>query len=89
MQLPAVHPILEARDAAGGAAEAPTPRPAVVAVDLVKTYGSGEAAVTALGGVSASFTAGRFSAIMGRPARASRRSYTASPGWTRSIRARC
>ena len=50
MQLPAVHPILEARDAAGGAAEAPTPRPAVVAVDLVKTYGSGEAAVTALGG---------------------------------------
>jgi putative ABC transport system ATP-binding protein len=37
----------------------------VVAVDLVKTYGSGEAAVTALGGVSASFTAGRFSAIMG------------------------
>ena len=65
MQLPAVHPILEARDAAGGAAEAPTPRPAVVAVDLVKTYGSGEAAVTALGGVSASFTAGRFSAIMG------------------------
>ena len=65
MQLPAVHPILEARDAAGGAAEAPTPRPAVVAVDLVKTYGSGETAVTALGGVSASFTAGRFSAIMG------------------------
>ena len=65
MQLPAVHPILEARDAAGGAAEAPTPRPAVVAVDLVKTYGRGEAAVTALGGVSASFTAGRFSAIMG------------------------
>ena len=62
---PAVHPILEAGDAAGGAAEAPTPRPAVVAVDLVKTYGSGEAAVTALGGVSASFTAGRFSAIMG------------------------
>jgi putative ABC transport system ATP-binding protein len=61
MQLPAVHPIIEARDAA----EAPTPRPAVVAVDLVKTYGSGEAAVTALGGVSASFTAGRFSAIMG------------------------
>ena len=52
MQLPAVHPILEARDAAGGAAEAPTPRPAVVAVDLVKTYGSGEAAVTALGSVS-------------------------------------
>ena len=65
MQLPAVHPILEARDAAGGVAEAPTPQPAVVAVDLVKTYGSGEAAVTALGGVSASFTAGRFSAIMG------------------------
>jgi len=61
MQLPAAHPILEARDAVG----APTPRPAVVAVDLVKTYGSGEAAVTALGGVSASFTAGRFSAIMG------------------------
>ena len=61
MQLPAVHPILEVREAA----EAQTPRPAVVAVDLVKTYGSGEAAVTALGGVSASFTAGRFSAIMG------------------------
>jgi ABC-type lipoprotein export system ATPase subunit len=61
MQLPAIHPILEA----GDAAEAPTPRPAVVAVDLVKTYGSGEAAVTALGGVSASFRPGRFSAIMG------------------------
>jgi putative ABC transport system ATP-binding protein len=61
MHLPAVHPILEAREAA----EAPTPRPVVVAVDLIKTYGSGEAAVTALGGVSASFTAGRFSAIMG------------------------
>jgi hypothetical protein len=43
VQLPAVHPTLEARDAA----EAPTPQPAVVAVDLVKTYGSGEAAVTA------------------------------------------
>jgi putative ABC transport system ATP-binding protein len=63
MHLPPVHPVLEAHEAVG--ATAPTPAPAVVAVDLVKTYGGGPAAVTALDGVSATFAAGRFSAIMG------------------------
>jgi putative ABC transport system ATP-binding protein len=65
MRLPDVHPILEACGAVGAATEPPAAQPAVVAVDLVKTYGAGEAAVTALDGVSVSFTTGRFSAIMG------------------------
>jgi putative ABC transport system ATP-binding protein len=47
----------------------PTPRPevhaAVRAVDVRKTYGSGEAAVHALDGVSVDFTAGEFTAVMG------------------------
>jgi putative ABC transport system ATP-binding protein len=38
---------------------------AVRVSDAVKTYGSGEAAVTALRGVSADFSAGAFTAIMG------------------------
>ena len=39
--------------------------PAVSAVDLVKVYGSGPAAVRALDGVTVSFAAGGFTAIMG------------------------
>ena len=35
------------------------------AVDVWKSYGTGEAAVTALGGVSVEFERGRFTAIMG------------------------
>jgi putative ABC transport system ATP-binding protein len=38
---------------------------AVRVSDAVKTYGEGQAAVTALRGVSAEFVAGRFTAIMG------------------------
>jgi putative ABC transport system ATP-binding protein len=40
-------------------------RAAVAVTDLVKVYGSGETAVRALDGVSVSFAAGRFTAIMG------------------------
>ena len=39
--------------------------PAAEAIDLRKVYGSGQTAVTALGGVSATFPAGEFTAIMG------------------------
>jgi len=39
--------------------------PVAEAVDLVKTYGTGEATVTALDGVSVSFARGRLTAIMG------------------------
>ncbi|BAL87838.1 putative ABC transporter ATP-binding protein [Actinoplanes missouriensis 431] len=38
---------------------------AVTATDLVKVYGTGRGAVRALDGVSATFTRGRFTAIMG------------------------
>ena len=38
---------------------------AVAAADLVKVYGSGNTAVYALGGVTATFTTARFTAIMG------------------------
>jgi putative ABC transport system ATP-binding protein len=38
---------------------------AVTATDLVKVYGTGSGAVRALDGVSATFTRGRFTAIMG------------------------
>jgi putative ABC transport system ATP-binding protein len=41
------------------------PRPAVVARDVVKVFGSGDARVRALDGVSVTFGAGRFTAIMG------------------------
>ncbi|WP_030440248.1 ABC transporter ATP-binding protein [Actinoplanes subtropicus] len=40
-------------------------RAAVAVTDLVKVYGSGETSVRALDGVSVSFAAGRFTAIMG------------------------
>ena len=42
-----------------------TRAPAVRVVDLVKVYGTGEAAIRALDGVTVDFEAGRFSAIMG------------------------
>src|SRR5262245_57932725 len=40
-------------------------RPAVTVTDVVKVYGGGETAVRALDGVSVTFPAGRFTAIMG------------------------
>src|SRR5882724_3283671 len=39
--------------------------PAARAVDLHKTYGSGQAAVHALAGVNVTFERGRFTAVMG------------------------
>jgi putative ABC transport system ATP-binding protein len=42
-----------------------TSRPAVAVSDLVKVYGAGDTAVRALDGVSVTFGAGRFTAIMG------------------------
>ena len=42
-----------------------TPSPAARAVELTKTYGTGDAAVTALAGVSVGFGRGRFTAVMG------------------------
>jgi putative ABC transport system ATP-binding protein len=41
------------------------PEPIAVATDLAKTYGSGDAAVQALAGVSVGFASGSFTAIMG------------------------
>jgi putative ABC transport system ATP-binding protein len=40
-------------------------RTAALAVDLVKTYGKGDAVVTALAGVDVEFESGRFTAVMG------------------------
>ncbi len=45
--------------------ETTTARAAVRTVDVHKTYGSGEAAVHALAGVSVDFAAGEFTAVMG------------------------
>ena len=42
-----------------------TCKPAAHAIDLVKTYGSGETLVRALAGVTVEFAAGEFTAIMG------------------------
>jgi putative ABC transport system ATP-binding protein len=42
-----------------------TPSPAARAVELTKTYGTGETAVTALAGVTVGFDRGRFTAVMG------------------------
>ncbi len=47
--------------------------PIASANQLSKFYGTGEAEVRALDGVDVAFSAGSFTAIMGRPARASRR----------------
>ena len=46
-------------------APVPARPPAARAVDLHKTYGEGDAAVEALGGVSVDLVAGEFTAIMG------------------------
>ncbi|GAA1081360.1 ABC transporter ATP-binding protein [Nocardiopsis metallicus] len=50
-----------------GRAGAPTPLPGTTlqAVDLVKRYGEGEAAVTAVAGVSLGFAPGEFTAVTG------------------------
>jgi putative ABC transport system ATP-binding protein len=50
--------------ASSGAPAASTP-PAARAVDLVKTYGKGDAAVHALAGVNVEFGHGQFTAVMG------------------------
>jgi putative ABC transport system ATP-binding protein len=42
-----------------------TPSPAARAVELTKTYGTGETAVAALAGVTVGFDRGRFTAVMG------------------------
>jgi putative ABC transport system ATP-binding protein len=49
----------------GPGAGAPPTRPAVVATEVTKVYGSGDAAVRALRGVSVTFAKGAFTAIMG------------------------
>jgi len=46
-------------------APAPAEVPAASAIDLVKTYGQGDAAVRALDGVNVQFESGRFTAVMG------------------------
>jgi len=46
-------------------AERQSTRVAARAVDAVKVYGRGDAAVRALDGISAEFPAGQFTAIMG------------------------
>ena len=45
--------------------DAATSHPAARAVDLVKTYGKGDAVVHALAGVNVEFESGRFTAVMG------------------------
>jgi putative ABC transport system ATP-binding protein len=46
-------------------ADAATSHPAARAVDLVKTYGKGDAVVHALAGINVEFESGRFTAVMG------------------------
>ncbi|WP_017582056.1 ABC transporter ATP-binding protein [Nocardiopsis valliformis] len=46
-------------------APTPPPGPTLQAVDLVKRYGEGETAVTAVAGVSLGFAQGEFTAVMG------------------------
>jgi putative ABC transport system ATP-binding protein len=43
----------------------PAPLPAARAIDLVKTYGKGDAVVHALDGITVEFESGRFTAVMG------------------------
>ena len=43
----------------------PPPTPAARAIDLVKTYGKGDAVVHALNGICIEFERGRFTAVMG------------------------
>ena len=60
---------LSAAIVSGGATETLAAR----AVQVTKVYGQGQTAVWALDNVSVVFPAGRFTAIMAPPARASRR----------------
>ncbi|WP_372510476.1 hypothetical protein [Actinomadura madurae] len=53
-----------------------------VARDVVKSYGTGDGAVTALRGVSAAFPGAGSPRSWGRPGPGSRRSCTAWPGST-------
>ena len=48
-----------------------TPRIAARAIDVMKTYGSGDAAVRALDGASVTIPAGQFSGVMGPGTRSS------------------
>jgi putative ABC transport system ATP-binding protein len=50
---------------ADGTQEAGEPPPAARAIDLVKTYGVGDAAVRALSGITVEFAHGCFTAVMG------------------------
>jgi putative ABC transport system ATP-binding protein len=50
--------------ASTGGAASPVP-PAARAIDLVKTYGKGDAVVRALDGINVEFERGRFTAVMG------------------------
>jgi putative ABC transport system ATP-binding protein len=67
--------------------------PAAHAIDLVKTYGTGDAVVHALSGVTVEFARGRFTAVMGRavpssaPGRSASSTMAGSPrcGATRSV----
>ena len=52
-------------DHASTGAPTPTGPPAARAIDLVKTYGKGEAIVHALAGVNVEFNRGEFTAVMG------------------------
>ena len=52
-------------DHASTGAPAPSAPPAARAIDLVKTYGKGDAAVHALAGVNVEFKRGQFTAVMG------------------------
>jgi putative ABC transport system ATP-binding protein len=52
-------------DPVAAAPAPPSTPPAARAVDLVKTYGKGDAEVHALNGVSVDFERGRFTAVMG------------------------
>jgi putative ABC transport system ATP-binding protein len=54
-----------ATQSATSPATSPTASPAARAVDVVKTYGTGEAAVRALDGASVAIPRGRFTAVMG------------------------
>jgi putative ABC transport system ATP-binding protein len=52
-------------EAAGAVPAPPAPGAAAHAIDLVKTYGTGDAVVHALSGVTVEFERGCFTAVMG------------------------
>jgi putative ABC transport system ATP-binding protein len=58
-------PAMSAPSTTSAPPAAAVPAPAAAAVDAVKSYGTGEAAVRALDGVTVTFERGRFTAIMG------------------------